>query len=99
MRVLGRYRYEYDLGEEWLKMTGLPFVFAVWMSNKELSHSFESQFNDLLSSGLKRKAEVIDRYQHLNTDRFDVGRYLTRSISYELDSSKRKALDLFLSKL
>jgi chorismate dehydratase len=25
----------YDLGDEWLKMTGLPFVFAVWAARKD----------------------------------------------------------------
>jgi chorismate dehydratase len=27
--------YIYDLGDEWLKMTGLPFVFAVWAARKD----------------------------------------------------------------
>ncbi|MEW6378702.1 MAG: menaquinone biosynthesis protein [bacterium] len=31
----GPYSYLYDLGEEWKKMTGLPFVFALWMVRKE----------------------------------------------------------------
>lgn len=34
---LGRatsYRYAYDLGAEWKKWTGLPFVFAVWVAQR-----------------------------------------------------------------
>jgi chorismate dehydratase len=27
--------YVFDLGDEWLKMTGLPFAFAVWAARKE----------------------------------------------------------------
>ena len=27
--------YIYDLGDEWLKMTGLPFTFAVWAARRE----------------------------------------------------------------
>jgi chorismate dehydratase len=27
--------YIYDLGDEWLKMTGLPFTFAVWAARKD----------------------------------------------------------------
>ena len=27
--------YIYDLGDEWLKMTGLPFTFALWAARKE----------------------------------------------------------------
>lgn len=30
----GVYRYRYDLGEEWKKWTGLPFVFAVWAAKR-----------------------------------------------------------------
>ena len=28
------YAYQYDLGEEWKKWTGLPFVFAVWVAQR-----------------------------------------------------------------
>lgn len=28
------YRYRYDLGEEWKRWTGLPFVFAVWAARR-----------------------------------------------------------------
>jgi chorismate dehydratase len=30
----GSYEYQYDLGEEWKRWTGLPFVFAVWASRR-----------------------------------------------------------------
>jgi chorismate dehydratase len=29
-----RYRYVYDLGTEWKRWTGLPFVFAVWVARR-----------------------------------------------------------------
>jgi chorismate dehydratase len=29
-----RYSYVYDLGEEWKRWTGLPFVFAVWVAQR-----------------------------------------------------------------
>ncbi len=31
----GQFPYVYDLGEEWKKMTGLPFVFAVWAIRRD----------------------------------------------------------------
>ncbi len=31
----GRYPRRYDLGEEWKRWTGLPFVFAVWAARRE----------------------------------------------------------------
>jgi chorismate dehydratase len=30
------YEYVYDLGEEWKKWTGLPFVFAVWVAQRTI---------------------------------------------------------------
>ena len=38
--------YIYDLGSAWKDMTGLPFVFAAWVSNKTLSENFIKAFND-----------------------------------------------------
>lgn len=30
LAMSGRFAYEYDMGQEWWHLTGLPFVFAVW---------------------------------------------------------------------
>ncbi|MDQ3683235.1 MAG: menaquinone biosynthesis protein, partial [Bacteroidota bacterium] len=38
-------KYIYDLGEAWKHHTGLPFVFAAWISNKRLPADFIIQFN------------------------------------------------------
>jgi len=32
------YAHRYDLGEEWKRWTGLPFVFAVWAARREAGH-------------------------------------------------------------
>jgi chorismate dehydratase len=32
--LLSQYRYPYDLGAEWKRWTGLPFVFAVWVAQR-----------------------------------------------------------------
>jgi chorismate dehydratase len=37
--------YVYDLGTAWKAHTGLPFVFAAWVANKELGAAFEDAFN------------------------------------------------------
>ena len=33
---LSDYRYAYDLGAEWKRWTGLPFVFAVWVAQRSI---------------------------------------------------------------
>jgi chorismate dehydratase len=35
LSAAGRYPVEVDLGDEWRRWTGLPFVFAVWASRRE----------------------------------------------------------------
>ena len=36
--------YIYDLGLAWKEMTGLPFVFAAWVSNKEIDADFHKDY-------------------------------------------------------
>jgi chorismate dehydratase len=86
----------YDLGAEWRFVTGLPFVFAAWVSNKQLPEDFESQFNLANSIGLKHIDEIVQ--QHPFPD-YDLKKYYNFHISYLLDERKRKGMELFLSYL
>ena len=36
LQARNAYPFRYDLGEEWKKWTGLPFVFAVWAARREM---------------------------------------------------------------
>ena len=93
----GVYTYEYDLAEEWKKFTGLPFVFAAWVSTNEIDSQFISKFNLALKSGVENTQKAIDEdASALKIKNLDAQDYLTKKISYNLDSEKRKALDLFL---
>lgn len=95
----GKYKYVYDLSEEWQKFTGLPFVFACWVANKKLPDSFIQSFNRALKDGIDNKATLIADIQSEKTYNTDVAFYLNNSISYEFDADKKKALELFLSYL
>ena len=88
--------YKYDLGEAWKNLTGLPFVFAAWISNKKLDDSFITQFNEANSIGAQNINEVL---KQINYSVFDLHEYYTRFIRYDLDDAKRKGMDLFLEKL
>lgn len=89
------YIYQYDLAEEWKKYTGLPFVFACWVSNKLLSTEFISEFNRVLAFGVKNIDKAVSERPN-NTKGFDALDYLKNKISYNLDLEKKKALKLFL---
>jgi chorismate dehydratase len=90
-----KYPYVYDLGEAWLAHTGLPFVFAAWVSNGPMPESFVSAFNEALRNGLDHIPELLYLLPAPTTD-FDLHAYFTENIRYELDEPKRRALHLFL---
>ncbi|WP_442587957.1 menaquinone biosynthetic enzyme MqnA/MqnD family protein [Pedobacter sp. AW31-3R] len=89
------YAYAYDMGEEWMKFTGLPFVYAAWVANKTIPEDFIMEFNAALELGLSQRAALI-RELPVNPV-FDLEDYLMNKLDFELSDQKRKALDLFLS--
>ena len=91
-----RSRYSYDLGEAWKAHTGLPFVFAAWISNKKLTHDFEQRFNDANRQGLEQIDEVVKMNPF---PVFDLHDYYTKCIQYQLTDEKKKGMQLFLQKL
>lgn len=86
----------YDLGDEWGKFTGLPFVFAAWVSNKKLENNFILHFNEANAFGLNKIDEVIKEYPF---EVFDLSHYYRDYISFALDEEKKKGLQLFLNML
>jgi chorismate dehydratase len=88
--------FMYDLAANWIAFTGLPFVFAAWIANKPLGDDFEDAFNRANAYGLKHIDEVVAE-QHYT--QFDLKKYYTENISYQLTENKRKGLALFLEKL
>lgn len=90
-----RFPYVYDLGEAWLRHTGLPFVFAAWVSNQPLDPEFVEAFNHAMRQGIAHIPELMYLLPSPHPN-FDLEEYFTRHISYELDGPKRKALGRFL---
>ena len=96
--LLERHPFVYDLAEHWLQATGLPFVFAAWVSRQDLEANFEADFNQALAQGLAQ-APSIAAFHQADYPSFDLLRYYTEWISYELDEAKRQGLALFLKQL
>ncbi len=89
-------KYIYDLGTAWKELTGLPFVFAAWVSNKVLPEDFIAMFNEINAIGLKNLDEVISKNPY--TD-FDLKAYYTQNIKFNLQPDMLAGMQLFLSKL
>lgn len=85
--------YTYDLGAAWKAHTGLPFVFAAWVANKELPAAFIAKFNAANALGIARIPDVVKENPY---ETYDLTHYYTANISYALTDEKRKGLRLFL---
>lgn len=97
--IRSAFPFVYDLAEEWKKMTGLPFVFACWVSNCELPDNFLMEFNSALSSGLSDLDAVIADWKEQSIPPKEMRHYLEHIISYELDAGKKQGMELFLNYL
>ena len=91
-----RFPYKYDLAEEWRNMTGLPFVFAVWVARPEVSDEHISELEAALKYGVGHIAESIAWYGH--SGKPYAYEYLTQNIDYLFDEQKRQALSLYWDK-
>ncbi len=89
-------KYIYDLGSAWKEMTGLPFVFAAWVSNKPVSEAFIAAFNEANAFGFLHLDEVISKN---GFEEFDLKSYYTQFVKFKLDSRMKEAKALFLRKL
>lgn len=89
------FKYAYDLGAYWKAFTGLPFTYAVWVSNKALPQAFIASFNEALADGVSRTEEVIPGLPEI--DGFDYVHYLTKNLDYHLDQEKRQAIAKYLA--
>lgn len=83
----------YDLGSEWRGITGLPFVFAAWVSTRELPQDFITRFDAANAMGLQHIDEIVAANPF---ELFDLKKYYNLHLSYTLDDRKRKGLAYFL---
>lgn len=92
----GRFAHTYDLASCWKRMTGQPFVFAVWVARPEVDDDTVDALQRSLEYGLAHIPEAIELYGY--GDKPYAYEYLTRNIDFILDRRKREALTLFAEK-
>lgn len=88
--------YIYDLGSEWRAITGLPFVFAAWVSTKPLPADFIDAFDTANAMGLQHIDEIVAGIDYTI---YDLKKYYKLHLNYNLDDRKREGMKLFLSYL
>jgi chorismate dehydratase len=86
-----------DLGESWLRLTGLPFVYAFWAGRPgALSPEDVAALQQARDAGVVHPGQIAAAYYAGDPTRQAVAeRYLRDNIKYHLGSDERAALDLF----
>lgn len=82
-----------DLGEEWLRHTGLPFVFALWVLAKDFTD--KSSLSRHLRETKARGLVSIPRIAERTSDPEFTKSYLGGSIRYDLGDEDKRGLELF----
>jgi cyclic dehypoxanthinyl futalosine synthase len=94
----GRFKYTLDLGAAWKELTGLPFVFAVWVARKGVLTEHDALvLQGSLQAGLADRARIAQTWSRSHGgEAAEHQRYLTESIRYPLDARAIEGLREFL---
>jgi chorismate dehydratase len=95
----GRFTFVYDLGEEWRRWQGLPFVFARWVIRRDLPKEEKQRFVRLLESsfeaGMKHLEELARQCAGQGAlDADEIVAYL-RNLVYKIGPEEARGLAEF----
>ena len=82
-----------DLGEEWKRCTGLPFVFAVWAMRPGISKAAADALRRLRRSGLMRVPELVEMEKFASVEVRQA--YLTQHIQFGIGATGRAAISRY----
>jgi chorismate dehydratase len=93
----GRFAFVWDLGEQWSRWTGLPFVFSMWVGRRDVGLDGVA---DLLAAarddGLARLAEIAAQAAlELDLPEHECLEYLRDQLSFHLGRRQQKGLARF----
>ena len=94
LQHLTEFPYNYDLSAAWKAYTGLDFIFAAWVANKDLPDTFVSAFNAGNAEGLAHLDAVISQNHFPH---YSLHTYYTDNIKFHLDEAKKAGLQRFLA--
>jgi chorismate dehydratase len=87
----------WDLGEQWVRATGLPFVFAAWAARPGAdSPELEAALDAARDKGVRELKTIADEQSRTMGLRRDlVFGYLRDNLNFHLGARERQGLDLF----
>lgn len=94
-RLPRAYRYTTDIAESWQQMTGLPAVFACWLTRRDVPDETRQSINEALAWGVSHTEEAVRDAQNLILTPAEAIRYLTQCISFRLGTRQYEAIQRF----
>jgi chorismate dehydratase len=99
-----QYPYQMDLGEGWHDLTGLPFVFAIWMTRAETDlGGLPAKLSARLDANLPQRMIIAERYAEQHGWPNDLAEhYLVDVLKYKVSQQALEAIGrfgLFVSEL
>jgi chorismate dehydratase len=93
----GDFAFVWDLGEEWLRWTGLPFVFAMWIARPGVHlQGLESTFAAARDDGLTRLEEIAkSEAALLGLTETECLVYLRDNLKFHFGDRQRQGLERF----
>jgi len=92
------YPHKYDLGEEWYRWTGLPFVYARWIVRQDLAPRDIAVLEDALYVGLEDGMDALCHQHDPRSDLLmlprDIFEYLD-GLKYFIGMAEQKAINQF----
>lgn len=84
-----RFKYRHDLADAWKRLTGEPFVFAVWAAQPGvLTPELVERINRRFWDGVARKHRIIEEWSSTHEmPRNEVADYLDERIQFNLNKS------------
>ena len=100
LAVAGTYPHRYDLGEEWKRWTGQPFVFAVWAAKRVATPAAVQRGHKMLlasrSWGLEHLDDLAQDASRTTSLPFATCREYLSGLDYAFSDRHRAALNDFL---
>jgi chorismate dehydratase len=96
----GPFEFVWDLGDEWCRWTGLPFVFAMWAAHPDVDlGQLDAALGEARDTGLAHLDEIAAREAApLGLTRPQCVSYLRDNLYFYLGPGEQRGLELFYQK-
>jgi len=82
-----------DLGQDWFELTGLPFVYACWMSQVPITQELLTHLHNAKMTGKQYLDQIVARQNFLAEE--DAMSYLTENIQYDIEGPELVGMKTF----